>query len=80
MYTLILPIITQTVDVIVLRQQLNEHGMQVVKCSAASEMDDHFATIDMGRKLGEMCPFFLGGGELGPHLTQCGLGRGLHPY
>jgi len=32
----------------------------------------------MGRKLG-ICPFF-GGGELGPHLTQCRLGRGLPPY
>jgi len=30
----------------------------------------------MGRKLeGGLCPF--GGGVLGPHLTQCGLGRGL---
>ena len=26
---------------------------------------------------GLLCPF---GGELGPHLTQCGLGRGLPPY
>jgi len=25
-------------------------------------------------------PFFLGGGELGPHLTQSRLGRGLPPY
>ena len=36
------------------------------------------ATIDMGRKEGEvLCPFR---GELDPHLTQCGLGRGLPPY
>jgi len=33
----------------------------------------------MGRKLGEgLCPFL--GGELGPHLTQCRLGRGLSFY
>ena len=31
------------------------------------------APTDIGRKLG-LCPF---GGELGPHLTQCGKGRGL---
>jgi len=31
----------------------------------------------MGRKLGAVP---LWGGELGPHLTQCGLGRGLPPY
>jgi len=38
------------------------------------------ATTDMGRKLrGGLCPFF-GKVELGPHLTQCGLGRGLPAY
>jgi len=36
------------------------------------------ATIDMGRKLGAQSPFW--GGELGPHLTQCCLGRGPPPY
>jgi len=35
----------------------------------------HLATTDMGRKLGGCAP--LGEGELGPHLTQCGQGRGL---
>jgi len=34
------------------------------------------ATIDMGRKLGAV-PLFV---ELGPHLTQCGLSRGLPAY
>ena len=34
------------------------------------------ATIDMGRKLGGG---FARCGELGPHLTQRGLGRGLPP-
>ena len=36
------------------------------------------ATIDMGRKEGELlCPFR---GELRPSLIQCGLGRGLLLY
>jgi len=39
-------------------------------------MGDRLATIDMGRKLGAV-PLF---GELGPHVTQCGVGRGLPPY
>ena len=30
----------------------------------------HLATIDMGLKLGAPPPFW--GGELSPHLTQCG--------
>jgi len=37
-----------------------------------AEMGDRLATIDIGRKLGAV-PF----GEMGPHVTQCGLGRGL---
>ena len=41
------------------------------KCSAIAEMGVRLATIDMGQK---ECSFQ---GELGPHLTQCGLGRGL---
>jgi len=36
-------------------------------------------TIHMGRKLGDCAPF-VGEGQLGPHLAQCGLGRGLPPY
>jgi len=42
-------------------------------------MGDRLATIDMGRKLGTV-PLF-GGGELGPHLTQCGRAKfHLDPY
>ena len=41
-------------------------------------MADRFGQIDTGLKLGAV-PFF-GGGELGLHLTQCGLGRGLPSY
>jgi len=37
------------------------------------------ATTDIGRKWGWLCPLFCGG-ELGPRLTQCRLGRGLPPY
>ena len=36
------------------------------------------ATIDMGHKLGNYASFW--GGGLGPHLTQCRLGRGLPSY
>jgi len=43
-------------------------------------MGDRLVTTDMGRKLGGMCPLFLGGEEAGSHLTQCGLSRGLPPY
>ena len=39
------------------------------KCSAAAEMGDRLAAIDMDRKLGGCAP--LGG--LGPHVAQCGL-------
>jgi len=41
-------------------------------------MGDRLATIDMGQKLG-LCPFFLGVLH-GPHVTQCGLVRGLPSY
>jgi len=35
----------------------------------------------MGPKLEESVPaFFFGAEEMGPHLTQCRLGRGLPPY
>ena len=37
------------------------------KCSAVAEMGDLLATVDMGRELGALPPFW--GGELGPHLT-----------
>ena len=50
------------------------------KTLAVAEMGDRgHNRIDMGRKEGGGCcaPF---AGELGPHLTQCGLGRGLLPY
>jgi len=33
----------------------------------------------MGRKVGGAVPLFTGG-ELGPHLTQCGLGQSLPSY
>jgi len=48
------------------------------KSSAVAEMGDRLATIGMGRKWGEAT---VGAGSpLGPHLTQCGLGRGLPLY
>jgi len=43
------------------------------------EMGDRLTTIDiMGRKTEGCCVPFLG--ELGPHLSQCHLDRGLPPY
>ena len=48
------------------------------KCSAVAEMGDRLAAIDMGRKEGLLYPF-RGAVKLGPHLTQCRLGRGLLP-
>ena len=50
------------------------------KCSAVAKMGDRSATIDMGQKLGEVAVPLFGCGELGPHVTQCGLGRGLPSY
>ena len=37
----------------------------------------HLATTDVDRKLWVIC--LLGEGDLGPHLKQCGRGRGLPP-
>jgi len=45
------------------------------KSSAVAEMGDRLTSIDMGWKDAGCCVFF--GGELGLHLTQCHLGRGL---
>jgi len=47
---------------------------------AVAEMGDRLAIIDIGRKVGAAVPRFFLGGELGHHLTQCGLDRGLPPY
>jgi len=45
----------------------------VVGTKCHVDPSSHLATIDIGRKLGRLCPLFWGG-ELGPHLTQCRLG------
>jgi len=42
-------------------------------------MGDRFATVDKGQKSGEAAVPLSEGGELGLHLTQCGLGRSLPP-
>ena len=36
--------------------------------------------LDMRRNVGGCCAPFRGGSCMGPHLTQCGLRRGLPPY
>jgi len=41
-------------------------------------MGDRLATIVIGRKVGGCCALCTG--ELGSHLTQCGLSRGLPRY
>jgi len=56
------------------------------KGSAVAEMGDRLAIIiiiiiiiiDMGLKVGAAVPLSVE--ELGPHLTQCGLGQGLSLY
>jgi len=48
------------------------------KSSAVAEMGDCLATTDTGQKVGAAVPLSIG--ELGPHLTQCCLSRGLPPY
>jgi len=48
------------------------------KSSTVAEMGDRLATADMVHKVGAAVPLSVG--ELGPHLTQCRLGRGQHPY
>ena len=45
---------------------------------APAEMGDHLATIDKGLRRGAAVPLSVG--ELGPHLTQCRLGRRLLSY
>jgi len=50
---------------------------KVNKCSAVAEMGDRLAAIDMDRKEGDC---YVPSGGLGPHLTQCHLGRSLPPY
>jgi len=48
--------------------------------SAVAEIGDRLATIDVDRKVGRGAAVPLSvGGELGSHLTQCRLGRGLPP-
>jgi len=53
-------------------------GDRMYKSSAAAEMRDRLATIDIrhGPESGACCAPFRAG-EPAPHLTQCGLGRGL---
>jgi len=48
--------------------------------SMPSDPSSRLATTDMGQKLERGAMPLFGEGELGPHLTQCRLGRGLPPY
>ena len=49
------------------------------KSSTVVEMGDRDHNRHGPKRGGLLCPF-RGEGELGPRLTQCGLGRGLLPY
>jgi len=42
---------------------------------AENEMDDRLATIVVGRKEGGAVVPLSGRGKLGPHITQCRLGK-----
>ena len=46
--------------------------------NSVAEMGDRLATIDMSPKVGAAVSLYVG--DLGPHVTQCGLGRGLPSY
>ena len=50
--------------------------IRIVRTKWHVDLSSCLATTHMGRKLGTVAPL----GELGPHLTQCGLGRGLLLY
>jgi len=50
-------------------------GLRPTSYQVASWSSSQLATTAIGRRLGAPPPF--GEGELGPHLTQCGQGRGL---
>ena len=50
------------------------------KCSAVAKMGDRSATVDMSQRLGEVAVPLFGCGELGPYVTEYGLGRGLPSY
>ena len=57
---------------------VDTHKMK--KSAAVAQMGDRLATTDMGRKVGGAAVSLSVVRELGPHLTQCRLGRGLPPY
>ena len=59
-------------------QSVNALRSKQNKSSAVAEMGDCLAATDMHRKAGAAVPISVG--ELGPHLTQCGLRRGLPLY
>jgi len=66
-------------EALLLLQCHSEHCPMPDDVLSAPEMGDRFVTIGIGRKLMRLCPFSLGR-ALGPHVTQCGLGRGVPLY
>jgi len=79
--TIIWPILPAVIGQSACRRHMRRRSVhRCNKSPAVAEIGDCSTTIDMCQNLGGCCaPFFLGGGELGPHLTQCGMGRRLSP-
>jgi len=78
---LLLSLNSESINCKTVPSQTDNHGSHNTNStsSAVAEMDDRLATIDMRRKVGAAVLWAFGGGKLGPHLTQCGLGRSLPP-
>ena len=57
-----------------------QRNVSLYNSSAVAEMGDCLTTIDMNRKVGHGAAVSLFVGELGPHLTQYGVARGLFWY
>jgi len=60
----------------------NNYDVTINNSLVVAEMGDSLATTDMVRKVGAAVTLSPSGGRgwLGPHLTQCRIGRGLPPY
>jgi len=62
---------------LILFRQSRFFSVVCTKSSALAEMGDSLATIDMVREDGGCCAP-VRGGESGPHITQCSLGREVY--
>ena len=60
-----------------IKRNVQQHKINTNKSSAVAEIGDRGHNRHGPKRGGLLCPFC---GQLGPRLTQCGLGRGLLPY